>query len=71
MKIEKNIPLPSSVRKYSNKYELLHDLEVLDSVYFESRKECRAAYVILKDRNPDKAYATRMENDGQRLWRTK
>jgi|ETNvirnome_2_130_1030620.scaffolds.fasta_scaffold169824_1 hypothetical protein len=70
MKIEKNIPLREA-RCHLDKYKIVDELEVGDSILFEVYEASHAAVVRARKGNPERKFATRKEGDGVRLWRTK
>ena len=69
MNIEKNVPLPITMKKTRYPFE---QMEIGDSIVFDLRdKQCVAqAATHLKQRNPEWNYTTRREGNNFRLWRT-
>ena len=70
MKIEKNIPFRAAL-SHRDKYKIVDELEVGDSIRFEERQTSHAAVVRARRGNPERKFATRKEGDGHRLWRIK
>jgi hypothetical protein len=70
MKIEKNIPFREAL-SHRDKYKIVDELEVGDSIFFEGYQASHAAVVRARRGKPERKFVTRKEGDGHRLWRIK
>ncbi len=68
--IEKNIPLPTrNTRRPSDKYAILRDMEVGDSIVVDVKPGAINAHTRRVAKETSSKFVIRPEGDGARVWR--
>lgn len=70
IKIEKGVPLPKRRGTKRSKYPFA-DMEVGDSFFFSETRERVSAAARAYGARTKKKFASRVDGDGCRIWRTK